>query len=140
MDILEKIEARLERIPLSGCWLWMGAITTQGYGVIRHEGKAQYVHRLMYKLMTGDALLGLFACHRCDTPGCANPHHIMPGDQLVNLRDMAAKGRGRKGKNACGKGHDMTDENAYRAPGGGLQCRACKAERDRKYKMNRRAK
>jgi hypothetical protein len=34
---------------------------------------------------------GMYACHRCDEPRCASPHHIFPGTQSENIRDAYEK-------------------------------------------------
>lgn len=138
--LIDKIEQRIERIPFSGCWIWMGATTAGGYGVVRHEGKLVYVHRVMLASATGVDIDGINSLHECDTPPCCNPHHLFPGTQLDNMRDMSIKGRGRQLWDVCGSGHVMDDENSYFAPSGVRQCRACKARRDHAYKQARKAK
>lgn len=140
MDIIERIEARIERIPFSGCWIWMGATTGAGYGVIRDNGKLVYVHRVMLAAATGHEIDGLDSLHECDIPPCCNPDHLFSGTHLENMQDMSAKGRGRQAWGVCGFGHVMDDENSYFAPSGVRQCRACKARRDRAYKQARKAK
>ncbi|HWH13292.1 MAG TPA: hypothetical protein VNT51_00990 [Miltoncostaeaceae bacterium] len=36
--------------------------------------------------------------HSCDTRGCVNPRHLLPGTPLANQSDMWAKGRGAWGE------------------------------------------
>lgn len=75
------------------CWIWSGAKNERGYGQFAVNGVRKYAHRASYELVNGPIPEGLVCCHRCDTPSCCNPAHIVAGTQKYNLMDMAAKGR-----------------------------------------------
>ena len=46
MDLFERIESRISPEPNTGCWLWMGSITGNGYGNIRVKSGTTLVHKL----------------------------------------------------------------------------------------------
>lgn len=77
------------------CWLWTGATTNCGYGVI-NDGTRKLVRtsRLSYSLANGPIPDGKLVLHRCDTPACVNPAHLFIGTHADNTRDMYSKGRG----------------------------------------------
>lgn len=81
-----------------GCWLWVGGTDGRGYGVfcLGTKPRSRFIraHRFAYELRHGPIPDGMFACHRCDTPGCVNPDHIFLGTPADNIDDMRAKGRG----------------------------------------------
>lgn len=79
--------------PNSGCFLWFGAVSSDGYGSIRIQGKTVGAHRAAYELAYGEIPEGLSVLHRCDMPGCINPDHLFPGTPRDNTADMDAKGR-----------------------------------------------
>ena len=82
----------------NGCWNWTGAKSRQGYGNFYYEGKIALAHRVAYAMSAGVAMPppDEKVCHRCDNPACVNPGHLFLATQLINVRDMMDKGRGRK--------------------------------------------
>ena len=77
--------------PNSGCWLWEGAQTTGGYGLVGRNGKLVYVHRLAWETTHGPIPKGLDVCHRCDVPACVNVGHLFLGTARDNALDMVTK-------------------------------------------------
>jgi hypothetical protein len=83
--------------PNTGCWLWMGALVGNGYGLMGDSGRASkglYAHRLSWEIHNGPIPDGLWALHKCDVRHCVNPAHLFLGTRTDNVRDMYAKGRG----------------------------------------------
>lgn len=91
--LTDRIMSRLECDPNSGCWLWSGAVNRKGYGLIGVGQRTALVHRALFECTNGPIPDGLQACHRCDTPACANPDHIFLGSGAENVADMVRKGR-----------------------------------------------
>ena len=89
----ERIESKVEKVAECGCWIWMGSITTRGYGQILSNNKTFYAHRASYMAFKGEIPEGQYVCHKCDTVSCVNPEHLFLGTQKQNLQDMARKGR-----------------------------------------------
>lgn len=82
-------------VPESGCWLWDGAVSTNGYGRFKvgKDRAVKYAHRMFYEAAHGAIPDGMSVCHKCDTPLCVNPAHLFLGTQPDNLADMRRKGR-----------------------------------------------
>lgn len=91
--------------PNSGCWLWIGATKANGYGNCSDGERSRNAHRLSYELHVGEIPAGMVIRHRCDTPSCVNPDHLVPGTQRENIQDCIAKGRARRGVFAGEDGH-----------------------------------
>jgi hypothetical protein len=77
------------------CWKWSGAKMRGGYGIFGIHGikTPQRAHRFSYELHKGPIPKGLFVCHSCDNPECANPRHLWLGTQKQNMEDAKRKGR-----------------------------------------------
>jgi len=95
-DLRVYIDKYIERIPESGCWLWMGALFKNGYGQTRLKGLPHSAHRLSWHIYRGSLTDIYSVLHRCDVRCCCNPAHLFLGSQQENLRDMVQKKRNRK--------------------------------------------
>jgi Autographiviridae endonuclease len=68
-----------------------------GYGMLQHEGRLWYAHRLAYSLAIGPIPEGCLICHHCDQRLCINPSHLFAGSPADNTQDAIAKGRIQRG-------------------------------------------
>ena len=86
--LLSKIVVRED-----GCWEWIGARCTNGYGQLRFNDRLYMAHRASYEVHVGPIPEGMLCCHVCDHKPCINPYHIFLGTNLDNEHDKIAKGR-----------------------------------------------
>ena len=95
MDVLKKrIMDKITGEPNSGCWLWVGAVTEHGYGLVtRNQHQLVLAHRASFEVFVRKPQKGSFICHKCDVPACVNPAHLYEGTPKTNSMDMAARKR-----------------------------------------------
>lgn len=99
--LLSKIQ-----VSSSGCWIWVGAKSSRGYGAISLSGKMVQAHRASYSVFNGEIPGGMCVCHTCDTPACINPKHLFLGTHKENMADAVSKGRIHKPKDQQGSGNN----------------------------------
>lgn len=95
---LETALNKYEPITETGCWIWMGYVSDQGYGRIHYKGKFSHATRFFYEHHNGEIPEGLFVRHKCDNPTCVNPEHLELGTQKQNQEDMVRRNRQSKGE------------------------------------------
>ena len=110
------------------CKLWLGC-TTDGYGLVRRDGRTQRVHRLAFEREVGPIPDGLQLDHLCRQRNCTNVLHL----EVVTQRENILRGVGASAKNArkthCLHGHLFDLLNTYYYSRYGKRaCRACNNE------------
>lgn len=121
--------------PNTGCFLWLSAMTKEGYGVISLPGaKGKYAHRVAYEEAYGAINSGEWVRHKCGTPSCINPAHL----EATTLRENRCRGKSPVGVNAakthCIHGHPLSGDNLRMVTNGTRHpirgCRTCIRARD----------
>lgn len=97
---MARIMAKVRIDEATGCWLWLGAKTSKGYGRLtigsRSDGTRRTIsaHANSMIVFRGKRLeSGQEWCHSCDTPPCINPDHLSAGTRQDNVDDRERKGR-----------------------------------------------
>lgn len=112
------------RPDLGPCWIWTGALSTGGYGLIATTpGRCRTAHRVSWEIAGRVLVSGLTLDHLCRVRRCVNPDHL---EQVTSAENTRRGGNARK--THCPQGHEYTDENTYRwknAPGAYRRCRSC---------------
>lgn len=85
-DPVERFWAKVQRGE--GCWNWLGAITSAGYGNYWHGGRSRQAHRLAYEWTVGPIPGGLFIDHACHNRACVNPSHLRPATYALNNQNQ----------------------------------------------------
>ena len=96
----------------SGCWNWVGATNTSGYGNVMYQGRAASAHRLaaflsglINELPAPKNRKGTgFILHACDNRRCCNPAHMRAGSYADNQIEAYARRR-----RVAYKGHTHTN-------------------------------
>jgi len=83
------------QVSETGCWMFQGPKDQLGYGRINIKPgrSALRAHRVSYEHHVGTIPDGLLIRHKCDTPSCINPDHLVPGTDADNAMDRAIRGR-----------------------------------------------
>jgi hypothetical protein len=111
----ERLWRRVQKSGPDDCWLWTGATTKNGYGVIgKDQGgiwRNTSVHRLAWELENGPIPKGLTIDHLCRVRTCVNPRHLEPVPHRVNLLRGDTLAARSAAKTHCPAGHPYDEAN-----------------------------
>ena len=88
-QFLQHLEDNSIPIPVTGCLIWMGALTPNGYPRATHNGQAVQLHRFRCKGLKPRQV----AMHTCDIRCCIAEEHLVATTQMANIQDSVKKGR-----------------------------------------------
>ena len=114
----ERFWSKVVPEPNSGCWLWLGATTRNGYGHIwwpsgTNRKRTIGAHRLI-AMVAHDASDKHATDHRCENTLCCNPDHL----QVLTRKQHVAVTLQRRGPTThCPNGHPTI--------AGDVQCLEC---------------
>lgn len=128
-DPVARFHSRIRKAE-NGCWLWDGA-SVRGRGQFSVNNRVVLVTRFAYQHFKGPIPQGMFVCHTCDEPRCANPDHLWLGTPRENVLDALKKRRMAQSakQGVCVNGHPIE----------GRECKVCAKQRNRNYSAERRA-
>ena len=136
---------RVDKIELTGCWLWDGHIAKNLYGTWSYsEGgktKTVYAHRAAWLLLKGPVPRRLVLDHQCRVRFCVNPDHLRLVTQKRNLARSKSGEAGaafQRNKTHCPSSHPYAGSNLYIRADGSRHCRACQRIRSAAYKAKKR--
>lgn len=113
----------------TGCWIFTGATTPNGYGVAgTYNGRTQLTHRILFNGLRRAIPPGRDLHHTCGERLCCNPDHLEPVTRQEHARQHAEQ---RPPRTHCRRGHELTPENTYDY-GHGRACRQCHLEKGRR--------
>ena len=120
-----RYEALIDRVPFSGCWIWLGPLTHDGYARVSVNGRKVGLHRFMFQKYVGHIPMGMQLDHVCNISCCVNPSHL----RICTCKENVLRGNTISGNNfrkdVCKRGHPFDENNTYRMKGGGRACKAC---------------
>ena len=122
---IERFEAKVERVPFTDCWIWIGAVKPNGYGDFHFRNGHVSAHQAAYALHVGSVPDGLELDHLCRVRCCVNPRHLEPVTRQTNL----LRGVRKTLVTTCKNGHPFDGRNARQR-----LCSTCRREYSRAYK------
>jgi hypothetical protein len=127
--VLESVEVG------ESCWIWQRAQFASGHGSMSLRlptgATSRMAHRVTYELAFGTLPPGLVLHHKCHTPACVNPFHLVALTPLDHAAAHNPKSAPDRDPGTCHQGHPLEGDNRMVKPDGRVRCRVCANERDK---------
>lgn len=90
---MRAIEGKYEVDGVTGCWVWLRAIQTRGYGAVWYLGRVHLAHRVAWHIRHGRwPNEGLVLDHACNNKACINPDHLRELSNGANIQRATPRG------------------------------------------------
>ena len=130
--------AKVGPTTASGCWPWIGAISTSGYGQISWPGfnktrRVVRAHRLARAILAGDVPISSrdpildTLDHLCRNTVCVNPAHLEPASLRQNIQRGVPHNSKKTRCGTCGGPYTHIDADGRR------KCRPCHRRANQRY-------
>lgn len=127
LSLLNRLQRHYTISNESGCWLWHGAKSSNGYGIIRINDHTKRAHRVMFELIKLQIPNKFELDHLCRVRNCINPDHL----EVVTHRENVLRGEGLAAqhikRDKCLYGHLLLQGKLRRL------CKICKRQATRRY-------
>lgn len=95
---IKRLKVKIDKSPGHGpkgdCWIWLGHLDQYGYGQMKIAYQTHSAHRVVYVYFKKKTLKRKWILrHKCDTPSCVRPRHVLKGTQKQNIADKYKRGR-----------------------------------------------
>lgn len=103
-ELRDRIAAKVDVDPDTGCWLWKASLGTKGYGQLYVNSRPIGAHRASYIAHVGPIPDGLHVDHICGRKTCVNPAHLqaITAEENVKLQSLR--------RSSCPNGHPHRPE------------------------------
>jgi hypothetical protein len=122
---IASLHKRIVSDQVTGCWIWTGAKSSQGYAKAIYDWRVYPVHRVLLEESLGPIAPALQVDHLCRNRACCNPAHLEPVTQRENILRGESPSAQHARKTHCPRGHAYTPDNTYRRASGARRCRSC---------------
>jgi HNH endonuclease len=137
LGLPDRVEAKIQTEPNSGCWLWTGTLLNNGYGRLKANRRHVLAHRFVYEELIRKIPENLTLDHKCRIRCCVNPEHLEPVTGRINtLRGLSPPAKNAS-KSHCKNGHEFDEENTQLRDSGYRRCRHCHNSENTKYRSKR---
>lgn len=145
-DSMERFMDKVLPEPMTGCWLWAGAVSWNGYGKFSERvgpGRNDFVtaiaHRWIMEQEYGPIPPGLQVDHICRVRCCVNPRHLRMVSARENLLALGSLSPTKRlaDRTHCKNGHEFIPANT-RMINGVRVCKTCDRERSLRYYYERK--
>lgn len=139
--LTERYRKKIRIDPLTGCWLWTGAKSSNGRGCVYVCGHTLTTHKFFFELFIGPVPDGLELHHKCEVAACCNPDHLEIKTRLQHRRIHPDRRFANREKTHCKNGHPLEGENLYLEIRDGhprRHCQACRKATMRAFYLQRK--